>query len=306
MLGRIVRVERMQPTGQSYELSHGNQRAVVVQQGATLRSYSVDGVEVLAAFGADQLPDGCQGQHLMPWPNRIRDGRYLFEGSSHQLPLNEPGRGNAIHGLVSWLGFEVTEQTPSSVTQRVLLLPRPGWPGVCECTVRTSLSDQGLQVEVACHNVGEHSFPFGYAAHPYLRLPTGTVDEWGLCLPFEQWLETDERLLPISLHPTVGTEADFRAARALSGQRLDTAFTEPVGGAGWEASITHGGRRIVLWADDSMRWAQVYTPGEASIAIEPMSVGPDAFNPGPTHHDLTVLAPGQRARHRWGLRAEAL
>lgn len=293
----------MMPTGAPYTLRHGDQEAVVTQQGATLRSYRVGGVEVLAGFGDEQMPTGCQGQHLMPWPNRIRDGRYEFNGATQQLAINEHERGNAIHGLVSWLAWEVMAHSENSITQRVLLLPQPGWPGVCGCTVRTSLSDEGLTIEVDAMNMGRQPFPFGYAAHPYLRLPSGTSDEWEVRLPFGQWLETDTRLLPLQLHPTAGSERDFSQGRPLGRQHLDTAFASPTTDGGWEASISHEGRTVVLWADASLGWLQVYTPGDrASIAVEPMSVGPDAFNPGPTHDDLEVLLPGQRTTHRWGLR----
>ena len=39
---------------------------------------------------------------LIPWPNRLAEGRYSFAGSEHQLPLDEPERENAIHGLLRW------------------------------------------------------------------------------------------------------------------------------------------------------------------------------------------------------------
>ena len=38
-----------------------------------------------------------------------------------------------------------------------------------------------------------------------------------------------------------------------------------------------------------------------SIAVEPMTCGPDAFNPGPTHDDMKVLAPGETFIGQWGI-----
>ena len=51
-------------------------------------------------FDTRVRPPGGAGQHLMPWPNRIRDGRYRFDGADMQLSLSEPDRHNAMHGLV--------------------------------------------------------------------------------------------------------------------------------------------------------------------------------------------------------------
>ena len=48
---------------------------------------------------------GGRGQLLMPWPNRIRDGAYAFGGRDLQLPLTEPKRHNASHGLVRWAAW---------------------------------------------------------------------------------------------------------------------------------------------------------------------------------------------------------
>ena len=56
-------------------------------------------------------PPGRPGQILAPWPNRIRDGHYTFEGSAYQLPLTEPARHNAIHGLANWSRWRLVEQT---------------------------------------------------------------------------------------------------------------------------------------------------------------------------------------------------
>jgi galactose mutarotase-like enzyme len=53
-----------------------------------------------------------RGQVLIPWPNRLQDGRYEFDGRRHQLPLNEPEHRNAIHGLVRWANWTTAEREP--------------------------------------------------------------------------------------------------------------------------------------------------------------------------------------------------
>ena len=292
------------PTGTQYELVHAAQRAVVTERGAGLRAYQVDGVDLVTTFAEDQYPDGCQGLQLMPWPNRIRDGRWFLNGVEQLLPINEPERHNAIHGLVTDRFFTVVAQDEASITQRLLLEPSPGWPGTLELLVTHTLGDAGLGVEVTATNLGEVTVPFGYAAHPYLTAPDGAaLDDCRVVLPFSQRLTSDERLLPVELHDVTGSSLDRRSPAPLAGLGLDDAFTSPVTVDGiWEAVVSGPQTSTVLWADQDMAWLQVYTPGDrASIAVEPMSCGPNAFNEGPTHADLTVLATGERTHLRWGV-----
>ncbi|MEL4505693.1 aldose 1-epimerase family protein [Luteococcus sp. H138] len=298
------------PTGTQHVLTLGGQRAVVTELGAGLRSYAVDGRELVTSFSEDSSPEGCQGQQLMPWPNRIRDGKWSLVGTDYQLPVNEPERGNAIHGLVKDLLWTTVEQGDEHLTQRLLLEPSDGWPGTLELLVTHQLSEAGLGIEVTARNLGESAAPFGYAAHPYLLPPDGeeSVDDDLLVLPFARRLESDDRLLPVQLHDVAGTVFDRRGPLPVAGLELDTAFTTAVVADGkWQAVLQGESFRTVLWAGEEMDWLQVYTPGDrCSIAIEPMTVGPDAYNPGPTHDDLVLLQPGESFSCRWGLRSEAV
>src|SRR5205823_5026812 len=85
------------PSGEQFEIAAGDQRAVVVEVGGGLRSYSAGGREVLDGYGDDEMCTSGRGQVLAPWPNRLDDGSYEFAGTRHQLPLTEPEHGNAIH-----------------------------------------------------------------------------------------------------------------------------------------------------------------------------------------------------------------
>jgi len=67
-------------------------------------------------FGEDEMSSGGRGQLLMPWPNRIRDGRYSFEGKDVQLPLTEPARGHASHGRARWAPWALLERPEARVT----------------------------------------------------------------------------------------------------------------------------------------------------------------------------------------------
>jgi aldose 1-epimerase len=98
------------PSGEQIELRAGNQRVVVVEVGAGLRSYTVGDRKVIDGYGEQEMAPAGRGQVLMPWPNRLQDGAYEFAGRPHQLPLDEPEAGNAIHGLVRWTGWSVVKR----------------------------------------------------------------------------------------------------------------------------------------------------------------------------------------------------
>ena len=98
------------PSGDQIEITFREQRAVIVEVGGGLRSYSAGGRELLDGYGADEMSTSGRGQVLIPWPNRIQDGAYEFAGRWHHLPLSEPAAGNAIHGLVRWAAWSVGER----------------------------------------------------------------------------------------------------------------------------------------------------------------------------------------------------
>src|SRR5438309_10696060 len=88
------------PSGRQFEIARGTQQAVVTEVGATLRRYRAGDLEALDGFEIDEMCSAGRGQPLLPWPNRIRDGRYSFAGADYQLPINELARDSEIHRLV--------------------------------------------------------------------------------------------------------------------------------------------------------------------------------------------------------------
>lgn len=290
------------PTGRQYTLSSAGYRAIICEQGATLRSLTHDGEDLLLTFPADQSPRGSRGQHLLPWPNRIRDGRYTFDGMTQQLPINEVAFNNAIHGLTRWMAWTLEDLAEDRVTLSLTLLAQPGWPGCVRLSLTHRLSAQGLTVEVGARNVGETAVPFGYAAHPYLVAGSTPVDQWRVTAPFGTFLEVDERLLPIRLGAVDGRPQDLRSGDQFGDRVLDTAYTGAPEGRPWRIEVQAGDLTRAIWAGPGMAWSQVFTPRDRmSLALEPMTCGPDAFNPGPTHDSVIRLEPGDQVEFSWGI-----
>ena len=214
------------PTGEQYEIVSGAYHAVITEVGATLRSFSADGRDVVRGFGVEEMSKAGRGQNLIPWPNRIRDGRYIFNGVTQQLALSEPARYNASHGLARYAPWVLVDKKPDAVTNRIRIHPQPGWPGTLEAMITHQVGADGLTVTVEATNIGAEELPFGYGAHPYLTVGEATVDEVAVTVPAASYLEVDDRLLPTKISPVDGTVYDLRRGPILGSASLDTAMTD--------------------------------------------------------------------------------
>nr|WP_202881537.1 aldose 1-epimerase family protein [Pedococcus badiiscoriae] len=304
------------PSGEQWTLRRGRQEATVVEVGGGLRTYRVDGADIVAGYADDEVCRSGRGQVLMPWPNRIRDGAYSFAGQDYQLGLTEVALRNANHGLVRWATWQLHWHNDdwSALTVRTRLHPQPGWDGILDLSVNYVLDEPGLTVSVHATNVGTQPAPFGFGAHPYIAVGETPLAQVELAVPAAREVLVDDRQIPTGTAP-VRAETDFRAARALGATELDTAFTDlsrsPATGA-WEVVV--GGLAtgaVTVWGDEALPWVQVFTAkgrdtgvdGVRGIAVEPMSCPANAFNSG---EGLLVLEPGDAWSAQWGIEPAVL
>lgn len=152
----------IRPSGEQFEIRHGAQRVVVVEVGGGIREW--DGV--LDGYAEDAMCASARGQVLAPWPNRLLDGRYTFDGVDQQVPLNEPPV--AIHGLVRWSNWSAVSRAEDRVELEHVLHPSPGYPFSLRTRVEYRLDGDGLTVRTKAENVGDRALPFGVGHHPYV------------------------------------------------------------------------------------------------------------------------------------------
>jgi aldose 1-epimerase len=296
------------PSGEQIEIRAGDQRSVVVEVGAGLRSYAVSDHDVLDGYDAEQMAGSGRGQVLIPWPNRIQDGAYEFAGTQHQLSLNEPAVGNAIHGLVRWASWSTGQREADRVALAYTLHPQPGYPFSLDLSIEYVLSEEGLRVTTSATNVGPVGCPYGSGQHPYLTLGTEKVDTLLLRAPGRTVLQADARGIPVTASAIAGTEYDFREPRPIGATKLDHAFTDlqrdDDGLARVELREPDSGDTLTLWLGESYRYLQLFTGDplpdvdRRSVAVEPMTCAPNAFRSG---DGLLVLEPGESATATWGI-----
>jgi len=298
------------PSGQQFVLTFGDQRAVVTEVGAGLRTYTVADRDLIDGYDEDEMCAIGRGQLLLPWPNRIEDGQYEFGGTVYHTPLTEPARHNALHGLTRWVNWRAVEHAAERVLMSLVLHPQEGYPFFLELEAEYRLSAAGLTVRTTATNIGTHAAPYGVGHHPYLTVGT-LIDEALLKLPALMRLEVNDRLIPTGrLLPTKGTAYDFLELQAIGSLRMHTAFAnlipESDGMIRVRLQPPGGDPARTLWMEPVYRFLMVYTPDaipqasrrRRSIAVEPMTCAPNAFRSG---DGLIVLQPGQSTSATWGI-----
>jgi aldose 1-epimerase len=270
--------------GEQYEISWGNSRAVAVEVGGGLRVYD----DVLLGYDADEMATAGRGQVLAPWPNRLADGAYSFDGVSLQLPITELETRTAMHGLVRFANWICSEHASSRVVLEHTLHPQPGYPFLLQLRVAYELSESGLTVETTAENRGRDPLPFGLAHHPYIA---GRADDAEVTLPAATRLNVNDRKLPIGRAPN-----ELPRSFVVGDREIDATFTDLE-----DRQVTVGRHRV--WFDDAYPYVQLFTGDHPAVerqgvAVEPMTCPPNAFRTG---EGLVVLQPGETFRGCWGI-----
>jgi aldose 1-epimerase len=298
------------PSGAQFEIGFERQRATIVEVGGGIRSY-VDGErDVLDPYPVEQMCDGAHGAVLVPWPNRLGDGSYEFDGERQQLALTEPEKHNAIHGLLRWTSWQALAHDGDRVVVGTTLHPQPGYPFELDVSVEYSLGEDGLVVVTSATNTGERPCPYGAGQHPYLSPGDARLDDCALQLPAASVILTDpERSLPTGSEPVAGGPLDFRAPRTLGPIEIDSPFEElsrDAAGLATTRLSAPDGSCVELWVDEAYPVLEVFTGDTLAphrrrrgLGLEPMTCPPDAFRSG---ERLLRLEPGESARAAWGAR----
>jgi aldose 1-epimerase len=297
-------------TRTEHQISFGPYTASLTAKGGALRELRHEGRNLVVSFDADgEIPD-YRGVICAPWPNRLADGRYRFDGQEFQAEVNEVERKTALHGLVFGAIWELQDLTDSSVRLGTRITPGEGYPGRLDVSVEYELRANGLRSTVRAENVGVSPAPYGLCPHPYLVAGPGPLDEWTVQIPATEFMEVSaDRLLPEGMAAVEGHAFDFRTEKMLGAVEIDHAFTGLIPDENGLAAVRihdPSGTGVELEWDAAWPWLQIHTADKPTgqsrlgLAVEPMTCPPDAFNSGT---DVIRLAPGESHEASWTIRA---
>ena len=278
-------------------LEHGATRAIVSASGASIRKLTVDGRPLLRSFAQGTHPPQATNIVLAPWPNRVEDATYTFDGTQHKLTVTEPELNHALHGFTRQRLFDFhDQQDTSSVTLRTILGPEPGWPWPIELTVFYRLTDSGLEASMTAANNGTEPAPCALGVHTYLDAQGAPLDECTLHHTIAQRQPLDSRNIPVGpREPWPNNPIRMR------GTWLDDAGYDPDTNRPRVARLVDAeGTGVELTATANMPWTQIFTSPQRHLAVEPMTAPPNALASG---EDLTVLDPGSSLTVGWSVRA---
>jgi aldose 1-epimerase len=283
--------------------SNGTEVALLPGFGATLQAFRVKQQNGVAFNVIDSYRDAAElnremsrsfkGPKLSPFPCRIPDGKYEFDGREYQF-RHLFSDGNAIHGLLYNKPFAILEEsadaTSGSISMEYLYKKDDtGYPFEYSCRVEYILhADSQLEVVTTVVNTDKTPIPIADGWHPYFQLG-GKSNDWLLQFHSSAIVEFDDRLVPTG---NLVLYDVFRAPKLLGDTVLDNCFTlkPDLVRAACEISNPANGLSVSFFPDPSYPYLQIYTPATRdSIAIENLSGAPDCFN---NKMGLLILPPG--------------
>lgn len=257
--------------------------------GAITRYALLRGTESLDLFrpalphaAENRVPTDMSCFPLVPFSNRIRDGRFTFNGRDIRLVPNFPPEPHTIHGHGWKTAWVVTEQADDRLTISYRH-DRDAWPFTYSARQSFVLSGNALQVTLSVSNEGDEPMPVGFGLHPFfVRTPqmriSAAVDAVWLSdddsMPTELVALPDDRRLDLGINP--------------NDVSLDNNF------AGWdgvaEIDWADRGVRLTMTAEGPFGFLVVYTPaGEGFACLEPATNMIDAFNQAQTRTDTGMI-----------------
>lgn len=292
------------PDRMEVRLRAGDAESAVDLRGGGLRRLVVGDWDVLDWYPAGSVPQGRRGGVLLPWPNRLRNGRWTWAGQEMQLPVASPESPNAVHGLVSWQPWTALAVSDGSATVGTIVEARPGYPFRLAAALDYALAANSLSVTMRVRNLESTPAPFGAGMHPYLHVGAHEDDGIGgaeLTVPARTVMDVDSGL------PTGHTHRFHGDVGRIGSRAFDDPVTDLVrDDDGWARVHLRGPLgELVLAVDGSWPWLQIYTGDQfpegqrrRSLAVEPMTCPPNALA---DDADLVVLDSGAEWSGTWTL-----
>lgn len=288
-------------------LAAGSMRATVAPGiGGALLTLSRDGIDIMRPTPADAVAEGQVRRTacypMLPYANRIADGRFLFAGRWHQIERNTKDFAHPLHGLGWQRGWEVKEKGETHI--RLCLSHQPAvdgqseWPYAFTARMDYRLDDTGLDTTLNLTNDSPGMAPAGMGLHPFFRRGAGTMLRFSA---LSYWRSGGDGLPEKVIMPP---DPDFRHGRHLDDSVVDGDFPGWAGIAHLTGSVP--GLLISLRADRIFGSLRVYTPaGRDFFAVEPVTHGANALNQ-PELPPMAILAPGASLSGTVRINAEPL
>jgi aldose 1-epimerase len=229
---------------------------------------------------------------LWPFPNRVRDKRYSYQGQQYSLEqVHRPGGyPTLIHGLVfdqPWHYMQpvIGPDAVSITTYIDFNAENPyysAYPFESRLSLTFTLSGTELTVTYQVYNKSAHTLPFGFALHPYFSTFADKHNVL-ISIPAQAVMETDDELLPtgrvLDVRKVMYAMYDLREPVPVAYLKLDHVFTHLNKPALSIVDYPKLAMQLHITATDDFTHQVIFTPKQLpSFCIESQTCSTDAIN----------------------------
>ncbi len=275
---------QLKPNGSDLMLQHEDARLVLdPTHGGVIREFSCLGHEILRrALPGDTDPMATACFPMVPYANRIADGRFRSGEHSVQLQPNWSADPSPLHGQGWRRAWRIAEVTGAAAT---LEFHGGGdeWPWRYRAEQHFQLGRTTLRVRLSVENLADSPMPAVLGLHPYFadaaraRLQAHTPRVWTM----------DARSLPVAQVPTPAAWS-FAQGRPVGVPPLDHCFAD------WD------GVAVLRWPEFTLHlrasncsYLHVFVPRGANFfCAEPQTAPIGALSP--ERNEAAMVQPHER------------
>ncbi|MGL1886451.1 MAG: hypothetical protein OCD76_08045 [Reichenbachiella sp.] len=247
-----------------------------------------------------------KGSKLSPFPNRITDAKYTFEGASHQMPINDVGGSTNLHAFLHNRPFSVVDTVNGDQEAKLTLGyeylgVEQGFSYTYQLTIEIAFGEQGITFATQIKNTDDQNIPIADGWHPYFNFDGGLSS-------VQMQFGAATRLSSNFGNPLDAIHGFESGALLSDGIELDDCFEVANSDENYEIVLTDqtSGVTVIVWQESEKgkyKYFQIYMPpSRKQIAIEPVSCPPNSLNTG---DGLVVLAPGEVTNMTFGIKLKS-
>lgn len=288
------------------EITHGDYRAVLSPQGASLKTLHYNDAQIVTV----PLPVtdfAFVGSALAPWANRLEDATWQLGDQTFQGEITEPGNHNGLHGLLVARDFEFERHADNAVKFTFQFGADVAGCEVYPFNVRFSVTYElnvlGLFTTFEATNHEDRDLPISFGAHPYFVLDENSE----LRINAHSAAINNSRQLPIGRQSIEAIGLKYRQPVEVANLELDDCVFDFEGENATFLSRRSVGLMIKVWQDSNLPYQMLFVRGPkfagsnpVTMAIEPQSSPANALV---TKKDLLWMQPGETVKARWAISA---
>ncbi len=294
------------PQTQVLSSESGLWRAEVSPLGASLISLWRGEDEIVTSPNRQPL-FAFAGVLMAPWPNRLEDGQWQFQGENLSTPINDPTGNNANHGLAFDKEFEIKSDGSANVTYATSLRNEACYPFDVQVQLSYLIANEGLAIEISAINYENFAVPFATGVHPYFVCDEDSLLE----LQARKFVQKDARSLPAAEIDINDSRVVRKGSNRIQDLHIDDCVFDFDAGAKSEicTELIHSSRnlRVKLVQSKDLNHLMIFKYQDqlnrTLLALEPQSAKANALRLEPARH---LLPAGESKQYQISITAEEL